>query len=312
MFVENSSFRKEPEVTSSRSSETPTADVAVLGCGNLGSAIARTFAANGHDVVVWNRTHEKACALSAERLTPAETVEEAASAAPVVVLVVSSYEDALAVLSQLGSAQPEVVVNLTTGYADDAQRAWEWCRTRGVPYLDGAVIAYPDQVGRADTTIFVSGDPAHWRSCAPLITDLGGATRHVGDAIGSANVLDTGIVGAFYLSALGAFMESLAYMLDAGATEVDVAHAVDAILPVISHSLNNAVSSSASKSYDTDQATLQVIVDSMRGFASTIKDSGHSAQCLDASLKMCESASSRADQQLAFYAVVESLRHDLS
>ena len=37
-------------------SEQPQHDVAVLGCGNMGSAIARTALASGHRTVVWNRT----------------------------------------------------------------------------------------------------------------------------------------------------------------------------------------------------------------------------------------------------------------
>ncbi|MGH3588246.1 MAG: NAD(P)-binding domain-containing protein, partial [Pseudonocardia sp.] len=38
---------------------TPPRPVAVLGLGNLGRAVARTFVRNGHPTTVWNRSPEK-------------------------------------------------------------------------------------------------------------------------------------------------------------------------------------------------------------------------------------------------------------
>ncbi|MCV7081858.1 NAD(P)-binding domain-containing protein [Mycolicibacterium insubricum] len=41
-------------------------DVVVLGCGLMGSALARSFATRGYSTGTWNRTHERAEALAAD------------------------------------------------------------------------------------------------------------------------------------------------------------------------------------------------------------------------------------------------------
>ncbi|WP_415095019.1 NAD(P)-binding domain-containing protein [Nocardioides sp.] len=45
-------------------------DIVVLGCGLMGSALARAFAAAGHATGAWNRTYEKAEALAPRGVTP--------------------------------------------------------------------------------------------------------------------------------------------------------------------------------------------------------------------------------------------------
>jgi 3-hydroxyisobutyrate dehydrogenase-like beta-hydroxyacid dehydrogenase len=66
--------------------------VAVLGCGLMGSAVARALALAGYDVVVWNRTPAKALALVAERVRAVPTAREAMTSAGVVISVLSDHD----------------------------------------------------------------------------------------------------------------------------------------------------------------------------------------------------------------------------
>ena len=57
------------------------AEVAILGMGRMGSAMARRVAAAGHHVTVWNRTRTAAEALVAG-LAPGQGVVAATTSAP--------------------------------------------------------------------------------------------------------------------------------------------------------------------------------------------------------------------------------------
>lgn len=287
-----------------------TAEVAVLGCGNMGSALARTLAGAGHSVVVWNRTHSKAEALASEsdNIVAVDTVADAAGAAPVVIMVVALYDDAIDVLAQFGEARPEVVLNLTTGGPPDAIRAHEYCSDRGLNYLDGVLVCYPQNVGKKETVLLISGEEAAWQRASGLVLDLGGASKHVGSDIGAANVIDTGVVGTYYMAALGAFFEALAYMLDEGASPEGILVALSATLPQLDAELEEAVHAAMAKSYPTDQVTLDVVTYGIRGFADTVIKSGHSASHLEATLRLCDSAEENNQGHLAFYSLVEQLR----
>ena len=60
--------------------------IAVLGCGLMGSKLARTFADNGADVIVWNRTEAKARELEGPNISVAGSVADAAARAELVIV----------------------------------------------------------------------------------------------------------------------------------------------------------------------------------------------------------------------------------
>lgn len=286
----------------------PTVDVAVLGCGNMGSAIARTLSSAGHSVVVWNRTSSKAEALVSENIVTADSIPEAAGAARVVIVVVALYDDALDVLGQFGDARPEVILNLTTGYNQDAARALAFCSERALNYLDGVIICYPQNVGKEETVILVGGDEGLWEGASDLVLELGGASKHVGTDVCLPTILDTGVVGAYYQAALGAFFEALAYMLDQGATPEDILLTLRATSPQLDVELEEAVNAAVARSYPTDQVTLDVVMYGLRGFADTVVKSGHSANHLEQTIRLGELGEKSNCGSMALYSLVEQLR----
>ncbi len=64
--------------------------VTVLGLGDMGSAIARTFLERGFRTTVWNRTAAKAAPLADAGATAAATAAEAVAASPLVVVCCST------------------------------------------------------------------------------------------------------------------------------------------------------------------------------------------------------------------------------
>ena len=71
--------------------EPPPVAVAVIGLGDMGSALARAFLANRHRVTVWNRTAAKATPLVQAGAQQAKSVEAAVAAGDVIVVCVLDY-----------------------------------------------------------------------------------------------------------------------------------------------------------------------------------------------------------------------------
>ena len=67
-------------------------DVAVVGLGAMGSRIARRLVDAGHELVVWNRTPDKAAELVGSGATLAESPAAAAREAEVVITMVADPE----------------------------------------------------------------------------------------------------------------------------------------------------------------------------------------------------------------------------
>lgn len=87
-------------------------DVAVLGCGLMGSALAQALARGGKSVAVWNRTHQKAEALADNAITPIQEIGEAVRSAPLVVVCLATYDNALAALGPASDLTGTTLVNV--------------------------------------------------------------------------------------------------------------------------------------------------------------------------------------------------------
>ncbi|GAA1102433.1 NAD(P)-binding domain-containing protein [Nocardiopsis metallicus] len=122
-------------------------EITVLGCGLMGSALARALAAAGHPVTVWNRTPERAEALAGERMSAERTVAEAVGSARLVVACLADYAATLAAIDPVTDWTGTTLVNLASGAPSEVEEMERRIEGRGGRYLDGAVLAYPDDIG---------------------------------------------------------------------------------------------------------------------------------------------------------------------
>ena len=181
-------------------------EVSVIGLGNMGLVLARTLLGGGRGVSVWNRTGGKADALVEAGAKRASSVSEAICASPVAIICVSDYHASRQLLEAeevARAVEGKVLVQLTTGTPQDAREGEAWARARGAEYLDGAIMAAPSQVGRADTSILVSGSSAAFGRAERVLQVLGGGLRFVGEAPGAAAAWDLAILSHFFGGLLG-------------------------------------------------------------------------------------------------------------
>src|SRR6056297_2196359 len=135
-------------------------DVSVIGCGNMGSALIGALADAGNELTIWNRTREKAEALTGPQVTVADSVENALEASPTTLVSVTNYEATREVLEgHFERLAGRTLVQLSSGKPDAARALAETVTTAGAEYVDGVVFSYPSAVGTEELLIIYSGDP---------------------------------------------------------------------------------------------------------------------------------------------------------
>ena len=184
--------------------------VAVLGMGQMGSALARSFLSIGETVTVWNRTAARCEPLRQLGASVATSGAEAAAAAETIVICLLDYAAANAVVRALDVTavlKDRFVVQLSTGTADDARDASRWAEDNGIEYLDGAIFGLP---GADGCRIFCSGPAALFERSRALLAGAQGEALHVGDDIAAANTLDEAVL-IMYEGILFSFLQAAAF-----------------------------------------------------------------------------------------------------
>lgn len=165
--------------------------VTVLGTGIMGSAMARSLAREGHEVAVWNRTPERARALTAERITPHPTVGEAVGGAEVVLTLLHDADSVLGVTPEIaGSLGPAAVwAQVSTVGPDGMRRIAEAASTVAERLLDAPVLGTRQPAEDGSLVVLVSGPAAARDQAGPAFDAIGARTLSLGDDVGTASSL---------------------------------------------------------------------------------------------------------------------------
>ncbi|GAA0550035.1 NAD(P)-dependent oxidoreductase [Chitinophaga japonensis] len=166
--------------------------VSVIGLGSMGAALARTFLQKGFQVTVWNRDIAKAQPLAEAGATPAGSAAAAIEASPVVVVCVSDYKATRAILEEHKAAaalQGRTLVQLSTGTPKEARDLEAWAQQQGAACMNGAILAWPGQIGGDDTTILAAGNTTIFQEQESLLRALAGNLTYMGTEAGAAAAL---------------------------------------------------------------------------------------------------------------------------
>ncbi len=178
----------------------------VMGLGQMGSTLARLLLQAGYRVTVWNRNPARAEPLVALGAAAAASAAEAVAAGEIVAICVHDYAATDEILRRDGVAaalEGKLLLQLSTGGAQEARDAEAWARERGAAYLDGAIQAGPDYMGKPDTPILLSGDQTTYRAHEGLLRVFGGGLSYLGEDAGAANAMDMATLSYVYGTVLG-------------------------------------------------------------------------------------------------------------
>ena len=155
----------------------------LIGLGNMGTAIAERLLDAGYQLVVTNRTREKAEALEARGAvvasTPAELVEQVD-----VVLTSLADDDAFEAVAArvIAAARPgTLLVDMSTVSPAVSARVASLAEVAGVAYLRAPVSGNPGVVRAGNLSFIVSGSRQTLEDADAVIRAIGPTVHHVGD-----------------------------------------------------------------------------------------------------------------------------------
>jgi 3-hydroxyisobutyrate dehydrogenase-like beta-hydroxyacid dehydrogenase len=161
--------------------------VGVVGIGRMGAAMSRALAADGHDLVLWNRSRPAADALAATlpRAVVVDTPQEVAARAPV---VVSMLADGAAVDAVYGGAggllagatAGTILVDASTVPPATLRGHLPAARAAGVALLDAPVSGSVPLAERGELSIMVGGDADDVARARPVLDSLATTVTHIG------------------------------------------------------------------------------------------------------------------------------------
>jgi 3-hydroxyisobutyrate dehydrogenase-like beta-hydroxyacid dehydrogenase len=179
--------------------------VSVIGLGAMGSAIARAFASAGHALTVWNRSPDRMRPFAATGTQCAKSVSDCVAASPVVVICIDDYAAGKTLLRSgevEAAIRGKTLVQFSTGTPQEARDTEMWTDAHDTHYLDGAILAYPREVGH-DGLVFLSGKSRVYAESTSLLQALTSNLRYLGAPIGAAAGLDIAILFYYISTHLG-------------------------------------------------------------------------------------------------------------
>ncbi|GAA1761083.1 NAD(P)-binding domain-containing protein [Agromyces humatus] len=160
----------------------------------MGGALAGAFAVSGAEVTIWNRTREKAEALSGPRIRVAESVAETLSSSPLTIVSVADHELARNLVDGAGvDLRGKVVASTSAVTLDQAEAIDAVVSTAGGQYLDLAILGGASEVRSGAGVFLVSGDRAAYAAHREWFERIGTAT-YVDDVPGAAYVSGNAVI----------------------------------------------------------------------------------------------------------------------
>jgi 3-hydroxyisobutyrate dehydrogenase-like beta-hydroxyacid dehydrogenase len=160
--------------------------VAVVGCGRMGSAMARRLSRAGFELVLWNRTPERARELAAA--TGGRAMDSAAEAVAAADVTITMLADDVAVRSTFtgpgglveGAGPGRVLVDMSTVLPGTILSVEDAVRGTGAGLLDAPVSGSTVLAEDGALTVMVGGQAADLELARPALEALARRIFHLG------------------------------------------------------------------------------------------------------------------------------------
>jgi 3-hydroxyisobutyrate dehydrogenase-like beta-hydroxyacid dehydrogenase len=177
------------------------ANVSVLGCGMMGSALTRALLKGGHKVMVFDLETSKTEPLVAAGATAAQDALELAGHGSILLPSLPSYaglQRFLELEGALSVLQNKTIVQLSSGTPGAVQALFKFIDGTGVNYLEGRIKNYPKDVGNPGSKIIFSGQEDVFDEARPVLAALAEHLEYLGPRLETVAALDEAVLTASY------------------------------------------------------------------------------------------------------------------
>jgi 3-hydroxyisobutyrate dehydrogenase-like beta-hydroxyacid dehydrogenase len=195
-------------------------NIAFIGLGNMGSAMARNLIKAGHTLTVFNRTRSRADELKHLGARVAAAPGEAAAGAEVAITMLADDHALESVVFGKGSLLDSLPANaihvsMSTISVALSRRLAAAHAERTQHYVAAPVFGRPEAAAAAKLFIVAAGPAAQIERCRPLFDAMGQKTFVAGDDASGANLMK--LAGNFLITAvIEGLAESFALVRKAG------------------------------------------------------------------------------------------------
>ncbi|HJV67495.1 MAG TPA: NAD(P)-dependent oxidoreductase [Geomonas sp.] len=185
-------------------------NVALIGLGRMGSAIAPNLIKAGHALTVFNRTRSRSEPFAKMGAVVAETIGAAATGAELVITMLADDHAVEDVVFSTGGVlqllpRDAIHVSMSTISVALSRRMAEAHAQRGQQYLAVPVFGRPEAAAAAKLFVVAGGPAPAIARCLPVFEAIGQKTFVVGEEAPAANVVK--LTGNFLITTV---IESLA------------------------------------------------------------------------------------------------------
>ena len=186
-------------------------EVAVLGTGRMGSAMARRLLGQGLGVRAWNRTRAHAEPLADDGATVADTAAGAVSGADAVITMLFDADATAEVMDGALGSFGERTVWLQTGTVgpDGTERLARLAADRGAAFVDLPVLGAPGPAQQGALVLLPSGERGLEERVDPVLSALGDRRIWVAEQPGPGSTLKL-VVNAWLATLVQGIAESVA------------------------------------------------------------------------------------------------------
>jgi 3-hydroxyisobutyrate dehydrogenase-like beta-hydroxyacid dehydrogenase len=227
----------------------------------MGNALAKALLTSRKSVTIWNRSQGKAGALERIGALKADTPAAAVASSSTLVVCLSDYAATSIVLDEAhstGFLEGKTLVQLTSGTPKQARHLEKWVESRGGSYLDGAISAWPDQIGGPEASIVIAGRESVLTPIAPILQLLAPNLSHVGTDIGRAKILFNAALSYFAAHWIG-FSHGAAMYAAEGMDVAEFGEAIAALSPMFADDVRHMGRAIEANRFADPQSTIRSV-----------------------------------------------------
>lgn len=284
--------------------------IAVIGLGQMGATLARLLLAAGMQVHVWNRNPAKAEALASAGATLAASAAQAVAGAQAVVMCVHDDAAAREILSAPGvkaALKGKLLIQLSTSSPQEARDMAALMHDIRAGYLGGAIQVAPEQMGKPDTTILVSGAQADMDAARGLLASFGGNIVYLGEDAAAAATMDLATLSYVYGASMG-FFQGAALAQSVGLDVARYGAIVEAMSPSFGAFLRHEGQVIQQGEFAVSQSPLSISVEATRRIESAMRGQGLHAALPALIARLLSEAQDAGYGQQEFAAIVKLLQ----